>query len=155
MPVFWPEKSHGQRSLVGYSPWGRKGSDMTWWLNNIIKKKICDLGYSHGTTSEHFFHVIYWQVGDNVLLVKWEGQVLVTRSHPTLCDPMDWTGAHQAPPCLEFSRWEYWSGLPFPSLGDLPDSGIKPASLVSPALAGRFFYHCSTWEAPLVGKMNP
>ena len=47
-----------------------------------------------------------------------------------------WTAAHQAPLSLEFSRQESWSGLPFPSLGDLPDPGIKPASL---ALAGGFF----------------
>jgi len=39
-----------------------------------------------------------------------------------------WTVAHQAPPCMEFSRQEYWSGLPFPSPGDLPDSGIEPGS---------------------------
>ena len=47
-----------------------------------------------------------------------------------------WTVAHQAPPSMEFSREEYWSGLPFPSPGGLPDPGIEPAS---PALAGRFF----------------
>ena len=46
------------------------------------------------------------------------------------------TVAHQDPPSLGFSRQEYWSGLQLPTLGDLPDSGIKPAS---PALAGRFF----------------
>ena len=40
---------------------------------------------------------------------------------------------------LEFSRQEYWSELPFPSSGDLPDSGIEPVSLVSLALAGGFF----------------
>ena len=38
-----------------------------------------------------------------------------------------------------FPRQEYWSGLPFPPPGDLPDPGMEPASLVSPALAGRFF----------------
>ena len=37
-----------------------------------------------------------------------------------------WTVAHQAPPSREFSRQEYWSGLPFPSPGDLPDPGIEP-----------------------------
>ena len=42
-----------------------------------------------------------------------------------------WTVAHQAPPSMGFSRQEYWSGLPFPSPGDLPDPGIKP---MSPAL---------------------
>ena len=39
-----------------------------------------------------------------------------------------WTVAHQAPPSMEFSRHEYWSGLPFPSPGDLPDPGIGPGS---------------------------
>ena len=39
-----------------------------------------------------------------------------------------WTVAHQDPPSMEFSRQEYWGGLPFPSPGDLPDTGIKPGS---------------------------
>ena len=39
-----------------------------------------------------------------------------------------WTVAHQAPPSMGFSRREYWSGVPFPSLGDLPDPGIEPRS---------------------------
>ena len=45
-----------------------------------------------------------------------------------------WITAHQAPLSSEFSRQEYWSGLPFPSPGDLPDAWIKPASHVSSAL---------------------
>ena len=39
-----------------------------------------------------------------------------------------WTIAHQTPPSMGFSRQEYWSGLPFPSPGDLPDPGIEPGS---------------------------
>ena len=39
-----------------------------------------------------------------------------------------WTVAHQAPPSMGFSRQEYWIGLPFPSPGDLPGSGIEPCS---------------------------
>ena len=39
-----------------------------------------------------------------------------------------WTVAHQAPLSMEFSRHKYWSGLPFPSSGDLPDLGIEPRS---------------------------
>ena len=39
-----------------------------------------------------------------------------------------WTVAHQAPPSVGFSRQEYWSGLPFPSPGDLPNPGIEPGS---------------------------
>ena len=50
-----------------------------------------------------------------------------------------WTVVRQALQSLGFSRQEYWSGLPFPPPGDLPDPQIKPTSLVSPALAGRFF----------------
>ena len=47
----------------------------------------------------------------------------------TLCNPMDW--GPQAPLSMGFSRQEYWSGLPFPSLGDLPNPGIEPGSPVS------------------------
>ena len=46
---------------------------------------------------------------------------------------------HQILLSTEFSRREYWSGLPCPSLGDVPDPGIKPTSLAVPPLAGRFF----------------
>ena len=45
-----------------------------------------------------------------------------------------WTVARQAPLSMGVSRQEYWSGLPCPSLADLPDPGIEPASLMSPAL---------------------
>ena len=50
-----------------------------------------------------------------------------------------WTVACQAPLSMRFPRQEYWSGLPYPTWGDLPNPGIKPASLASPALASRFF----------------
>ena len=59
-------------------------------------------------------------------------------SHIQLCVIL-WTAAHQAPVSMGFSRQEYWSELPFPPPRDLPDPGIKPASLAFPALAGRFF----------------
>ena len=48
---------------------------------------------------------------------------------------------------MGFSRQEYWCWLPFPTLGDLPDPGVKPMSLASSALAGRFFTTSTTWEA--------
>ena len=50
-----------------------------------------------------------------------------------------WTVACQAPLSMGFSRQEYWSGLPCPPPGDLPNPGIEPAFLKSPALAGGFF----------------
>ena len=61
-------------------------------------------------------------------------------------------GTCQAPLSMGFPRQEYWTGLPFPTPGDLPDPGIKPASLVSPALAGGFFTTIAAWEAIL--RMN-
>ena len=58
------------------------------------------------------------------------------------------TVAHQAPLSMGFSRQEYWSGLPFPPPGVLPNPRIEPASLLSPALAGEFFTTRVTWETP-------
>ena len=58
-------------------------------------------------------------------------QLVMSDSFATPC-----TAALRAPLSMGFSRQEYWSRLPFPSPGDLPDPGIEP---VSPALAGRFF----------------
>ena len=55
------------------------------------------------------------------------------------CFATPWIVAHQPPLSTEFSRQEYWTGLPFPTPGDLPDPGTEPASLAPPALAGRFF----------------
>ena len=52
-----------------------------------------------------------------------------------------WTIDHQAPPLVGFSRQEYWSGLPCRPPGDLSDPGIKPACLMSSALAGGFFFN--------------
>ena len=61
-----------------------------------------------------------------------------------------WTVAQQAPLSMGFPNQEYWSGLPCPPPRDLPDPGIKPASLMSPALAGRFFTSSAIWEAPSI-----
>ena len=58
------------------------------------------------------------------------------QSCPTLYNPVD---CSPAPLSMGFSKQEYWSGLPFPSPGDLPDPRIKPVSPAAPALAGGFF----------------
>ena len=59
----------------------------------------------------------------------------------TLYNPMDSS--------LVFIRHKYWSGLPCPPAGDLPDPGIEPVSLTSAALAGRVFTTSATWETLL------
>ena len=61
----------------------------------------------------------------------------VIQSCLTLC--VSWTVAFQTLLSMEFPRQQYWSEVPFPTLGDLPDPGIEPVSLISPALAGGFF----------------
>ena len=78
--------------------------------------------------------------------------------HSCLCQSLSrvrlfatpWGAAHQGPLSMGFSRQEYWSGLPFPSPGYLPNPGIKPTSLVSPSLTGGFFTTRVTWEAQSV-----
>ena len=72
--------------------------------------------------------------------------LLLSHFSPVLLYVTPWTIAHQAPLSMGFSRQEYWSGLPSPSPGNLPNPGIEPTSLMSPALAGRFFTTRATWE---------
>ena len=73
----------------------------------------------------------------SLLLLKSEVvEVLLTQSCPTLCYPMDYS---QAPLSMGFSRKEYWSGLPCPSPGDLPDTGSSPGLL----LCRHVLYHLS------------
>ena len=67
-------------------------------------------------------------------------------SHVWLCATL-WTLAPQAPLSMEFSRQEYWNGLPWSPPGALPHPGIEPVSLMSPALADGFFTASATWEA--------
>ena len=64
----------------------------------------------------------------------------------TLCDPIE-HNPPQAPLSMGFSRPEYWSGLPCPPPWDLPNPGIEPMVLRSPALADRLFTTSSTWKA--------
>jgi len=64
-----------------------------------------------------------------------------------------WTVTHQALQSIEFSRQEYWSGLPFSSPGDLPNPGIEPGSRASLALVGRFFTTRTTSEALIISTV--
>ena len=75
-------------------------------------------------------------------------QLILLFSCQVTSDSFAWSVALQALLSMEFSRQEYWSGLPFP-VGDLPNPGIKPTSLTSPALSGELFTTSTTWELPL------
>ena len=61
-----------------------------------------------------------------------------------------WTAARQAPLSMGFPRQEYWSGLPFPSPGNLPDLWIEPMILTPLAPASEFFTTSTTWEARIL-----
>ena len=94
------------------------------------------------------------------------GVVVSSLSRGQLFD-IPWTVGHQAPTSMRFPRQEYWSGLPFPTPGDLPNPGIETASPVSPTLAGGFFTtkspgnpifltmlrFYSAWPFPVTGNM--
>ena len=74
--------------------------------------------------------------------------MLNRHKHKHVCVRSHFSQVWQAPLSMGFSRQEYWSGLPFPPPGDLPDPGIKPRSLMTPAVAGGFFSTSGTWGAP-------
>ena len=86
---------------MGYSPWGHKESDTT--------ERLTLLRFS-----------------DHARILGTAGAGEVAKLCPTLVTP--WTVAHQAPLSMGFPRQEHWSGVPFPSPGDLPNPGIKPRS---------------------------
>ena len=81
----------------------------------------------------YFKVIVPWTLPDFFLCMH-----VYMLSHVRLC-ATPWTVAHQPPLFMGFFRQEFWSGLPFPSPGDLPNPGIEPVSLMSPALAGGFF----------------
>ena len=88
--------------------------------------------------------VLFWWL-ENVHLVPDYAQSL--QSCPTLCETM-YCVAHQTPLSMGFPRQEYWSGLPYPPPGDLPNTGMEPKSSVSPALQADSLW-LSHWESPV------
>ena len=83
------------------------------------------------------FHIFLVSV---ILLSPGLVSLFLVLSHSGMFDSAAlWTVAYQPPLSMEFSSQEYWSRLPFPTPEDLPDPGIEPAYITSPALTGRFF----------------
>ena len=85
----------------------------------------------------------FWFKNDCMYVWKWKCYSL---SHVWFFTTL-WTVAHKPPLSLRFPKQEYWCGLPWPPPGDLPNPGIKPTFLMSPALRGGFFTSSTTWEA--------
>ena len=82
-------------------------------------------------------------------ILKSRDTTLLTKVHivKAMVFPVVWTIVPQAPLSTGFSKQEYWSVLPFPSPGDLPDPGIEPTYLMSPSLAVMVFTTSAAWEA--------
>ena len=86
----------------------------------------------------NFQHLSCFNIRDGVRIVlEDEMMCLYSVIYESFVTP--WTVTCQASLSMGFRRQGYWSGVPFPSPGDLPDPGIKPVSVVSLALVGRFF----------------
>ena len=137
--MFLSGESHGQRSLVGYSPWGRKESDKTERLRQ--HKLFSHIFKRYSNYWEHSWEREEERQRENtgirlhlILCIQrvWNTALHMTVKVKSLSRVQlfvtPWTVAHQAPPSMGFSRQEYWSGLPFPSPGNLPNSGIEPGS---------------------------
>ena len=112
-PVFLPGESHGQRSLAGYSSWGRKELDMTEHMSHTHREKLKDYKYN------------WTNVCAKQLQSCW-----------SLCDPVDCSPPGSSVPGILQARILEWVAMPPP--GDLPESGIKLVSLASPTLVSRF-----------------
>ena len=111
----------------------------------LIKKvpAVSTLGKSSSVWSKRTLCISYFILSS---CLEERGQLISFHSLLPVCVlscvrlfAISWTVAPQVPLSMEFSRQEYWIGLPFPTPGDLSDPGIKSAPLMSPALAGGFF----------------
>ena len=107
------------------------------------------LGWKDNTNFDS--HRIYFLAASHIL-------VCVVVCAPTLSFVQlfvtPWAVAREAPLSMEFSRQVYWSGLPFPPLGNPPDPEIKLVSLMSPALVDGFFTTSATWGVHLFASAN-
>ena len=165
-PVLLPGKSHGWRSLVGCSPWGREESDTTERLH--FRFSLSCIGEGNGNPLQcsclenpmdggTWWAAVYAVAQSRTRLKRLSSSSMQWNSCLTSCfgywsvtisclhvrcvqlSATPWTVTHQALLPMGFSRQEYWSGLPFPPPGHLPDPEIEPAFLASPALQTDFY----------------
>ena len=140
--VFFPGKFHGQRSLMGYSPWGCKELDMT--EEQSTHTHMCSYKWikpQMTNTSKKHWQALFtiakrWKQStcssmDELINKTWYVHTVEQCVHACVLSCV-----HHVPLSMGFSRQEYWSGLPFPPPGDLLGLEVEPTS---PALAGRFF----------------
>ena len=154
-----------------YSPWGRTWLSDFHFHSHSIHDIIFILKYDsgsnvqdciwdpqEGTWDKGSWEVCLWRECYSLVIMcchcrhgqpksmRWRCMCVCVCS-VTLLFAATWSVAHHAPLSMGFFWQKYWSRVPFLIPGDLPDPGIKPMSLASPTLEGRFFTTSATWEA--------
>ena len=118
----------------------RISDHLTYLLRNLYAGQEATVRTKHGKTD-------WFKIGKVVCQPCLLLLLLLSRfSRVRLC-ATPWAAAYQSSLSMGFSRQEHWSGLPFPSSGDLPSPGKEPVFLTSPALLGVFFTTSATGEA--------
>ena len=118
---------------------------VSWCGSKVWKPVICTIW------KIHCWKILNWKLIQRGSCRGHQGSVVLRTRCPlcVLCvqslQPMDCS--HQAPVSMGFSRLEYWSGLPCPPPGDLPNPGIEPVPACVSCIAGGFLTHWATWEA--------
>ena len=128
-------------SLPGSSVHGILQARVLEWVANKGRRLLMTSSISQMTST-----ATSAERGHLFLTVPAKIQGRCVHSRARLCDPVNC----QSPLSVGFPRQEYCSGLPFPSPGDLPNPGIKQASLATPALSGRFFSTHATWNPYMI-----
>ena len=119
-------------------------------INHQGKCKTKPQRHYHFTSTR--MAIIKRQISVNRGVENWNPRTLLSRRSVVSDSAAPQLAACQIPLSTGFPRQEYWSRLSLPTSGDPPDPGIKPTSLVSPALAGGFLTTTSTWKAPEVSR---
>ena len=107
--------------------------------------KAISLKFTSRSESAFLASPSYTEISTNKKICLYPVCLLSFFSHGRLFTTL-WIVAHQTPLSMGLSRQEYWTRLPYPPPGGLPNPGIKPTSLMSPALASGFFTTSITWE---------
>ena len=127
----WATKTAGNIPFLSFSH-----MPMSWWNLHLVTVQRNPLIKRHPCLPKTLNQVVsYYHFQTPFIAACVCACVLSHFSRARLLSIL-WTVVYQAPLSMGFSRQEYWSGLLFPNPGDLPDPGIKPTSLMSPALAG-------------------
>ena len=126
--VLEPSKMVWQPDSFLCKDWGSWKDSPFWtalrWASPIVQQPLCLVSR---TKENHWSLIIQVRMArSGPFLVRMK--VKVNSFSPSWLFVTLWTVAHHSASSMGFSRQEYWSGLPFPSPGDLPDSGIKPGS---------------------------